>query len=59
MEHRSKYRETEREKTDFDQTLEAARLLKQQEFKTKLAIIFILGWVFGVIMICAYLGVKT
>jgi len=50
--------ETEKEKTDFDQTIEAARRLKQEERRYKMAIVFMFGWLFGVIMICAYLGVK-
>jgi len=54
----SRYRESEREKADFDQTIEAARRLKQEENRTKMAIAFMFGWLFGVIMICAYLGVK-
>jgi hypothetical protein len=52
------FRESEREKMDFDQTLEAARRIREREFKTKLAIVFMVGWLFGIIMICAYLGVK-
>jgi hypothetical protein len=51
--------ESPKEKIDFDQTIEAARRLREQEFKTKMAIVFMFGWLFGVIMICAYLGVKT
>jgi hypothetical protein len=54
----SNYRESEREKADFDQTIEAARRLREAEFKTKMAMLFIGGWLLGVIMVCAYLGVK-
>ena len=50
--------ESPKEKADFDQTMEAARRLKQEETRTKMAIAFMFGWLFGVIMVCAYLGVK-
>lgn len=48
----------EREKVDFDQTIEAVRRIKKQELRSKLAIAVILGWLLGVIMVCAYLGVQ-
>lgn len=53
------FREAEREKADFDQVIEASRRLKREELKLKLGIVFVCGWLFGIIMICAILGVKT
>jgi hypothetical protein len=55
-EEHGKFRAVERE--GFEQTMEATRKLKEEEFRTKMAIVFIFGWLLGVIMICAYLGVK-
>lgn len=55
---RSKGEETVKEKSDFDQTLEAVRRLKGYEFRVKMCIALVFGWLLGVIMVCAILGVK-
>jgi hypothetical protein len=52
----SGFRAVERE--GFEQTMEAMRRIKENEFRTKLAIVGIFGWLLGVIMVCAWLGVK-
>jgi hypothetical protein len=48
----------EQDRTDFDQTREAVRRLKQEDCRLRMGIVFMFGWLFGVIMICAYLGVQ-